>query len=404
MDPLETIRAVESGAVNTFRLVPDPPVFTGGAGSWLWTADGTRYLDLVCGSATTSLGHGHPAHRAAIIAALDRGILHTGTRLPSTERAQLYDRLSSILPGHLDTVHLANSGSEAIETALKAAMHATGRNHFVSFEGGYHGRTLGALALTHAQGLRAPFAPWAKPWTTFCPYATTRAETPAALASLHSALDRTPVAAVVIEAVQGVSGVRAADPSFLRGVEAAARERGALLIIDEIWSGLGRSGGWFAFDGADLSPDLVALGKGLSASLPLSAVAGRHEILKAWSPGAHTSTFMGNPLACAAAVATLDTLRKDNLPDRAAHEIAPALLAGLEGLPGLRVVGAQAAVPLADKTHATKAQIRALREERLLVYGGGLEGECILLLPALNILLSDLEDALIRLRPILQDP
>jgi 4-aminobutyrate aminotransferase-like enzyme len=406
MDPTAITRSVESTAVNTFRLTSDPPLFVSGDGPWLTDADGRRWLDLVCGSATTALGHGHPAHRAAIAEALETGILHTGTRLPNPFRARLYEELRQVLPAHLDAVHLANSGAEAVETALKAAMRMTGRRHFIAFEGGYHGRTLGALALTHAERLRAPFEPWDRPWATFCPYAGTDIEAPAALDSLEKALAAPgrPAAGVVIEAVQGVSGVIGPSPVFLRGVEALCRAHGALLIVDEIWSGLGRSGRMFAFDHAGLAPDLVALGKGLSASLPLSAVAGRSDILRTWAPGSHTSTFMGNPLACAAAAATLRTLREERLADRAAHDIAPAMRAALAPLRGhareVRVVGAQAAVDLGDAARATEVQRRALTEAQLLVYGGGRDGECVMALPPLTIAIDVLLDGLERLARI----
>lgn len=401
-DPNDITRARESSAVNTFGLVDDPPVFFRGDGPWLFDASGERWLDFVGGSAVTALGHGHPAHRAAIAEALDTGILHTGTRLPSPFRARLYAELAQILPPHLDTMHLANSGAEAIETAVKAAIHATGRRHFIAFEGGYHGRTLGALALTHSDRLRAPYEPWIRPWVTFCPYAEADAEAAGALSALEHRLAGAdePVAAIVLEAVQGVSGVRGPSVAFLRGVQALCHEHGTLLVLDEIWSGLGRSGQMFAFDHAGIAPDLVTLGKGLSASLPLSAVAGRGDILKAWSPGAHTSTFMGNPLACAAAAATLRTLREDDLATRAATEIAPAMRASLAPLVknglarAVRVVGAQAAVDLGNAARSKEVQRRALWEERLLVYGGGRDGECVMVLPSLTIGLDTLRHGL----------
>lgn len=405
------IRARESSAVNTFGLVDDPPVFVRGEGPWLIDAAGARWLDLVGGSAVAALGHGHPAHRMAIAEALDTGIMHTGTRLPSPFRARLYTELEQVLPTHLDTVHLANSGAEAIETALKAAMYATGKRHFIAFEGGYHGRTLGALALTHADRLRTPYEPWTRPWVTFCPYADTDAEAAPALAALEDRIAGAgaPVAAVVLEAVQGVSGIRGPSVAFLQGVEALCHAHGALLILDEIWSGLGRSGRMCAFDHAGIAPDLVVLGKGLSASLPLSAVAGRGAILKAWPPGAHTSTFMGNPLACAAAAATLRVLRENDLPARAEAEIAPAMRVSLDPLAAngparaVRVVGAQAAVDLGDVARSKDVQRRALREERLLVYGGGRDGECVMVLPPLTIEIETLRHGLDRLCRIIAD-
>lgn len=404
MDPLAITRAIESTASNTFRLLPDPPVFMRGEGAFLFTERGEQYLDLVCGSATTLLGHGHPAQIHAIGDALASGILHTGTRLPSPYRAALYEMLHNVLPPHLDAVHLANSGAEAIETAMKAAIYATGRRRFVAFEGGYHGRTLGALALTHAAAIRTPFEPWQDTWVSFAPYACTDAEAPAALAALDYLLagaGARPYAGVVIEAVQGVSGVRGPSTTFLAGVAQLARRHGALLIVDEIWSGLGRAGRWFSFQHANIAPDLVALGKGLSASLPLSAVAGRADLLRKWPAGMHTSTFQGNPLATAAAVATLRTIRDEGLVERAEALIAPALRDGLSGLPGVRVIGAQAAVDLPTRALCLEVQREALTAERILVYGGGLTGRSLMILPPLTISLHDLQHALDRLRAII---
>ncbi len=404
MDPLAITRAIESTAANTFRLIFDPPVFTRGEGAFLFTERGEQYLDLVCGSATTLLGHGHPAQVRAISDALASGILHTGTRLLSPYRAALYERLIDVLPAHLDAVHLANSGAEAIETAIKAAMYTTGRRRFIAFEGGYHGRTLGALALTHSNAIRTPFEPWQDPWVSFAPYACNDAEAPEALAALDRLLagaEERPYAGIVIEAVQGVSGVRGPSTEFLAGVAKRARHHGALLIADEIWSGLGRAGRWFSFQHAGMEPDLVVLGKALSASLPLSAVAGRAALLRQWPAGSHTSTFQGNPLATAAAVATLRTIQDEGLVERAAALIAPTLHDGLAGLSGVRVVGAQAAVDLPSSALCLEVQRKALTTERILVYGGGLAGQSLMILPPLTISLPDLQHALSRLRAII---
>lgn len=403
MDTLDVTRSLESTATNTFRLTSEPPVFVRGDGPFLYTERGDRYVDLVCGSATTLLGHGHPAQTRAISDALSCGILHTGTRVASPHRAALYQRLRDSLPPHLDAIHLANSGAEAIETCLKAAMYATGRHRFLAFEGGYHGRTLGALALTHSESLRAPFEPWEKPWVDFAPYASTDADAIDALAALDVRLGDSaqPYAAIVLEAVQGVSGVRGPSPAFLKGVADRAARNGALLILDEIWSGLGRSGRWFAFQHADLRPDLVALGKGLSASLPLSAVAGRADLLRRWPAGTHTSTFQGNPLAAAAAEATLRTIGDEQLVERAETEIAPLMRGTFEGLDRVRVVGAQMAIDLETKARCLEIQRRALVEERILVYGGGIYGEALMILPPLNIPHDVLLDALMRVRALI---
>ena len=414
LDPpsaLSITRACESTAGNTFRLVPDPPVFVRGDGPWLVDADGRRYLDLVCGSATTNLGHAHPAHLAALREVLASGILHTGTRLPSVFRAELYQRLCSVLPAQLYYFHLANSGAEAMEAAIKAAQFATGRRRLIAFEGGYHGRTIGALSITHAERIRAPFSTLDS-LVDFLPYPDATGSADAGLAALDdrlSALRRENglPAAIVIEAVQAVSGVIGPNVDFLRGVRDIASRHDVPLVLDEIWNGFGRTGRWFGFQHAGIEPDMVVMGKGLSAGLPLSAVAAGERFLKAWPPGMHTSTFQGNPAACAMAVATIDVISRDNLLSHVSSMVAPAMetaLAALLGLPGIaavRVAGAQAAIQfhrdgLPDGNRSANLQRRLLRED-LLVYGGGRQSDCLMLLPPINLEPEVLNPALTRI-------
>jgi 4-aminobutyrate aminotransferase-like enzyme len=419
IDPVRALsltREHETGAANTFRLVPDPPVFVRGSGPWLFDAAGRRFLDLVCGSATTTLGHGHPAHREAVARAAETGIFHTGTRLPSPFRAELYERIAALMPEGLSAVHLANSGAEAIETAIKAAQFATGRRRLLAFEGGYHGRTLGALSVTSGDRIRRPFSTLDGLVDTLPYPAADDGAGPAAacVAAIAETLDRRaaagePVAALVLEAVQGVSGVVEPHADFIEGLRREASRAGALVVLDEIWNGFGRAGRWFGFERAGLSPDLVVMGKALSASLPLSAVAGRPEVLKAWPPGMHTSTFQGNPLACACAVATIDTIARERLVDHVAGTIEPLArdrlspLAASDGVTAIRVVGAQAAVAFApeDSARATRVQKAAL-DDGLLVYGGGRSGECVMLVPPINIGADVLDEALGRIVAIIR--
>ena len=421
---LAITRQHESAAANTFRTTGTPPVFTAGKGAWLHTATGERWLDLVCGSATSNLGHGHPAHRAAVERALDTGIVHTGTRLPSPFRADLYERLASILPARLDCFQLANSGAEAVEAALKAAQYATGRRRLLSFAGGYHGRTLGALSVTHGARIRAPFTTLDR-IVDFLPYP--HASDPvgpvhdadACLAVLDARLaelaqaDDLP-AGLIVEPIQGTGGVIVPPRAFMTGLRARCRAHGVILIADEIWSGFGRCGKWFSFHHSGIEPDLVVMGKALSGGLPLSAVAGPSDILKAWPPGMHTSTFQGNPLACAMAVATIDTIRTDGLPDRAATTIEPLMhrklapLGRLRQVHAIRVNGAQAAIEFVDAGGAPDAdriarlQRRCLHE-RLLVYAGGWHGNALMLLPPLVIDEADLGAALDRIVALVGD-
>lgn len=412
IDPPETLRLTrthESTAANTFRLVPDPPVFARGDGPWLFTADGTRYLDLVCGSATTSLGHAHPAQLAAVQQALATGILHTGTRLPSPFRAALYDRLQAILPPGLTRIQLVNSGAEAVEAAIKAAQYATGRSRLVAFEGGYHGRTLGALSLTSGTRIRAPFQ-LLEANIDILPYPGPNVTTDQALAAAdtlfasRAAANDLP-ALVLVEAVQAVSGLVPAGPAFLRGLSDLCRSHDIPLALDEIWNGIGRTGHWFGFTAAEITPDLVIMGKALSGGLPLSAVAAGERFLGQWPCGMHTSTFQGNPLACAMAVATLETIRNLDLLTHVRHVIEPLLISALmplRGHPGVadvRIAGAQAAISFCngagqpDSARAVALQ-RAMMDDHVIVYGGGASGECLMLVPPINLAAETLSAAL----------
>ncbi|MBI1383763.1 MAG: aminotransferase class III-fold pyridoxal phosphate-dependent enzyme [Rhizobiales bacterium] len=408
---LALTRAHESASANTFRLVSDPPVFVRGEGPFLFTDDGERYLDLVCGSATTNLGHGHPAHVSAIGEVLSTGILHTGTRLPSPWRAELYRSLVDILPAGIDTVQFVNSGAEAIEAAIKVAQYATGRRRLVAFEGGYHGRTLGALSITSGERIRAPFSTL-EHLVDILPYAdgSPARSASACLAEAERLLERRadggdPPAIMVVEAVQGVAGVIEPPAPFLEGLAELCRRHDVVLALDEIWCGFARAGRWFAFERAGIAPDLVVMGKALSGGLPLAAVAGPARLLKAWPPGMHTSTFQGNPLACAMAVAGIETIAGERLAAHAEEVIAPMLrtrlapLAGSAGVGAVRVVGAMAAVGIeatgaGSGSERNAAMQTALLRRRILAYGGGRGGDCLMLLPPLNLEAGILAEAL----------
>ena len=414
---LRLTRAHESTSANTFRLVPDPPVFVRGEGPWLLTADGTRYLDLVCGSATTSLGHGHPAHMAALQEVMATGIMHTGTRLPSPFRAALYDRLLAILPPELTRIQLVNSGAEAIEAAIKSAQFATGRSRLVAFDGGYHGRTLGALSLTSGERIRAPFH-LLKASVDILPYPGPSVAPDQALAAAETLFAqrseaRDLPALVLVEAVQAVSGLYSAGASFLIGLSSLCRVYDIPLALDEIWNGIGRTGRWFGFDHSGIYPDLVVMGKSLSGGLPLSALAASDRFLGRWPAGMHTSTFQGNPLACAMAVATLDTITNDNLLGHVTDVIAPMMAATLEpllNLPGIadvRMAGAQVAIEFRDSggqpdpARAVALQTKLLYHH-ILAYGGGRSGECVMLVPPITLAAEPLSEALSKLKELVE--
>ncbi len=397
-------RVHESSAANTFRFTADPPVFLRGDGPWLFDDRGRKWLDLVCGSATSNIGHNHPAHIAALRETLATGILHTGTRLPSPFRARLYEELVSILPEELSCIQLANSGAEAVEAAIKAAQYATGRKRLISFEGGYHGRTIGSLSLTDGGSIREPFSVL-HGLVDLLPYpgspGTGSDEADTCLRRLSDRLEelgRTGdlPAAMVVEAIQGVSGVLSPPAEFLSGIRDLARRHGVLMVCDEIWCGFGRAGSWFSFENTGVVPDMVTMGKAMSGGLPLSAVAAPPEVLKVWPPGMHTSTFQGNPLACNMAVATIRTIRGDDLLAHVEQTVEPVLervlrpLDALERICGVRVAGAQAAVDIVDRDgkpdRETALHLQsAVHSRRILIYLGGRCGNSLMFVPPINI-------------------
>jgi len=409
--------ARESTAVNTFSLVAEPPLVVRAEGATLWDEAGRAYIDMACGSGVSNFGHGVQWQHEAVERVLRTGYLHTGTRLPSPFRAEFYSELAAILPPELDTVHLLNSGAEAVETALKAAQYVTGRSGVVSFYGGYHGRTAGALAVTASKRAHQGFD--ARPFDVqFFPYPyVTRPPLPCtngdslAEACLHLLRDalRNPVSglrasSLIVEAVQGVSGVVIPPKGFLKGLRELCDEFGLLMIVDEIWNGFGRCGQWFAFANEGVVPDLVTFGKAASASFPLAGVAGRGALLKKWVPGAHTSTFQGNPVACAVAAENIRQCKAHRLLDRCRDWVEPSLrtlaqcAVAIRGVTEYRVIGAQLALELTtveglpDNDRLRAVQLATLREG-VLVYGGGWYSNVLMLVPPLTITPDEFERA-----------
>jgi 4-aminobutyrate aminotransferase-like enzyme len=412
MDETEVLaftRLAESTAVNTFGLSQEPPVFTRGEGASLFDSSGRHYIDLVCGSAVTSYGYGAPWQIEAINQASATGVLHTGTRLPSPFRAEFYELLAALMPEPLSAVHLSNSGAEAMETAVKAAQLATGKSAVVSFYGAYHGRTAGALALTASRRAHEGFD--VRPFNVhFFPYPNPDcpplpARDPAELSTAClEVLDRAlsnPVSgiragALVVEAVQGVSGVVVPPVGFIKGLREICDRHGLIMIVDEVWNGFGRCGTWFAFQRDGVVPDLVTFGKAASASLPLAGVVGRPELLKKWRPGAHTSTFQGNPIACAVASANIRYARRTDLNGRVLSTVEPWLKTIADSarrhafVGATRVVGAQAGIDIVDFAGRPDGErLKAMQhrgiERGVLLYGGGWYGNTLMLVPPLTI-------------------
>jgi acetylornithine aminotransferase len=291
--------------MNTFG--PPKLVLTKGEGPYVWDAEGTRYLDLLGGIAVNALGHAHPALVSAVTQQL--GTLgHVSNFFATQPQVALAERLLALLglPEGGGKVFFTNSGTEANEAAFKLTRR-TGRTHLVAMEGSFHGRTVGALALTSKQAYREPFEPLPGE-VTFVPYGD-------ADALAAAVTDET--AAVVVEPVQGEAGVVIPPEDFLARAREVTAEHGALLWLDEVQSGMGRVGAWFAHAASGVQADVVTLAKGLAGGIPIGAMVAVGESGTLLGPGNHGTTFGGNPVAAAAALAVIETIEKDGLLDNA---------------------------------------------------------------------------------------
>lgn len=282
-------------------------------GMYITDQDGRQYLDFLGGYGVFSLGHRHPDVLKAVVDQLQKQPLSSKTFFNPVQGA-LARRLAEVAPERLQYTFFSNSGTEAVEAALKMARAATGRTGFVSTEGGYHGKTLGALSVTGREKYRKPYQPLV-PGASFVPYGD--------LAAAEAAINET-TAAFIVETVQGEGGVHVAPAGYLAGLRAACDRAGALLIADEVQTGLGRTGKWFGCDHEQVRPDLMTLAKALGGGvMPIGATMGTAAVWNkvfADNPLTHTSTFGGNPLACAAGLAVLDIMERDSLVERVATQ------------------------------------------------------------------------------------
>ncbi len=310
-------------------------VLVRGEGCYVWDADGNRYLDLLAGIAVNALGHAHPFLTSAVTAQLAT-LGHVSNFFATAPQVALAERLLALLGAPEGSrVFFCNSGAEANEAAVKLSRR-TGRTGLVAAQGAFHGRTMGALALTHKPAYREPFEP--------LPGDVVHVAFGDA-GALEATVDAR-VAAVVLEPVQGEAGVRPAPPGYLAAARAATRRAGALLVLDEVQSGVGRTGAWFAHQhehiGGGVVPDVVTLAKGLGGGIPVgAAVAYGDTVATLLGPGSHGTTFGGNPVAAAAGLATLHVIERDGLVEQAATvgarlrtgvvELGHPLVAGVRG-------------------------------------------------------------------------
>jgi acetylornithine/N-succinyldiaminopimelate aminotransferase len=360
-----------------------------GDGATVWDDQGRSYVDLVAGIAVNALGHAHPA----VVAAVTRQVAtlgHTSNLVANQPSLQLAERLLA-LTGRDGRVFFASSGAEANETAFKLARR-TGRATIVAADGAFHGRTMGALALTGQPAKRAPFEPLPA-GVSFVPYGDAAALTAAVGGR---------TAAVFLEPVLGEGGVVPAPDGYLETAREVTRQHGALLVLDEVQTGIGRTGVWFAHQAAGVEPDVLTLAKGLGGGLPVSACLAFGDAASLLQPGQHGTTFGGNPVSCAAALAVLDTIEADGLLARA-ETLGKTLSAGITGLghplvAGVRGAGLMLGVVLTAPVAA--AAEAAARRHGFLV--NAVTADVIRLVPPL-VLTDTQVDSFLRALPVVLD-
>ncbi len=358
-----------------------------GAGALLYDAEGREYVDCVGGQGSANLGHSHPAIVQAIHDQAKTLITCT-EMFYNDRRAEYVERLTAL--AGMPRVFLSNAGTEAVETALKFARFSTGRSGIVAAMRGFHGRTMGSLSATWNKKYHEGFEPLV-PGFSHVPYND--------LAKLDEAVtDET--AGVILEVVQGEGGVYPATPEFLQGAQKLCRERGAMLILDEIQTGFGRTGKMFAFQHYDLQPDLVTVAKSMAGGIPMGATL-MGERVGEMPVGSHGSTFGGNPVACAAALATLEVMEEERLTEKAASSGA-YLMSRLKEIksPQIREVRGLGLIVGIELKQKVAPYIAALAERGVLALNAGMT--VIRLLPPLVISQAQLDKVADALNEVLQ--
>jgi 4-aminobutyrate aminotransferase len=390
-----------------------------GIGHRLYDTDGKAYLDFANGIAVSALGHQHPAVTRAIHEQVDRLIVPTGAIGFSEPVVRLAVELAATFPAALDTVMFLNSGSEAIEAALKLARRTTGRAGIVAFRGGFHGRTFGAASVTSsALNYRAGYEPLL-PGVHLLPFPAAYRDyggdedraTDACLAALEELVRTTipaeAIGSILIEPVQGEGGYYPAPIRFLQALREFSTAHGIVLIVDEVQTGYGRTGRMWSFEHAGIVPDVVCVAKAIANGLPLSAIVSGRELQVRWGRSAHGSTYGGNPVACAAALAVLATIKSENLVENAATRGAE-LTRGLEAIAAedprigdIRGPGLMIGIELVKDraTHApdgdlATALMAGCADAGLLVLTCGRHHNVIRLIPPLDVSPSEVGEAL----------
>ncbi|MBM4357494.1 MAG: aspartate aminotransferase family protein [Deltaproteobacteria bacterium] len=376
-----------------------PIVLARGEGTRVVDVDGNAYLDLVAGFGSVLLGHGHPALRRALHAQIDTLVQGLGDVYASDVKVALLEQLAALHPSVGAQVLLTQSGADAVGAAQKTATLATGRHGLLAFDGAYHGLAHGPLAACGFKAsFREPFAPELSPLVQFCPYPGIRgASLDASLSLVRETLRAGTIGAVLVEPIAGRGGCVVPPAGFLRDLGTLAREAGALLVADEVWTGFGRSGAWLRSVAEGVVPDIVCLGKGLGGGVPISACIASREAMAGWARGEaiHTSTHAGAPLGCSAALAVLEVLRAEDLVPRA-HDLGQAAVAAFRErldhplVREVRGAGLMLGVELDSARTALRISRELLRRGHLVITGG-IDGATLTLTPPLTVTAGELD-------------
>ncbi len=415
---VERLAASECPALTTRRkrreeltgASHDPIVWVEAQGANVIDADGNRYVDLTSGFGVAFVGHRHPEVVDAVKRQADRLLHALGDLHPSDVKIELLERLCSLAPWPQARAMLSLSGADAVTAALKTAVMATGKTGVVAFEGSYHGLSHGPLAVSgFAKRFREPFLAQLQRDIHFAPWPAYNLGVDAALGTLPD--DWGSIGAVIVEPIQGRAGVRLPPPGFLEALGRACKQNDALLIVDEIFTGLGRCGAWWRSVDEGVTPDLICAGKALGGGLPVSACIGSEDVMRAWGhpdrEAIHTGTFFGDPLGSSAALATIALIERDQLARRAAARggALAALLreAQLPSVTEVRQAGLMLGLQLRTSMQALNVS-RALLELGYLVLPAGAEADVIQLAPPVTVTDPQVEGFIASLRDALGGP
>ncbi|MED4129098.1 aspartate aminotransferase family protein [Shouchella miscanthi] len=390
-------------------------------GCYYYGVDGKTYLDFTSGIAVTNVGHRHPKVVEAIKQEAD-SFTHGPIGVIQYESIlKLANELADVMPDDLDCFFFGNSGTEAIEGALKLARHVTNRPNVVSFTGCFHGRTLGAMSVSTSKAKYRAYQP-AQNQVYQLPYYQPGESADEAIAKLEKACETMfahytlpeEVACFIIEPVLGEGGYIVPPAKWLQQIREICNKHGILLIFDEVQTGFGRTGEWFAAQSFDVIPDIMAVAKGIASGLPLSATVANHTLMQQWPLGSHATTFGGNPIACAAARATLQIIKEENLlanvkevGSYAAQELTQ-LQQAFPCIGSIRHLGMMFGIEIVDPETGRKDGDRAAQildlalEEGVLFYFCGNEGEVLRMIPPLTITKEQIDEGLVKLRKALQ--